>query len=136
MPLDWGDPCTSVLKGDPNRDREKTAWTEDDRSLDKLKWRAYPTLPPGGEKEGLKRGNSGGHQWTTDFPGPLLLGEVSCFTFSFCSSNKSLLNCLTIFLALNSSSGREKEPVPLDSNSICCFHGASLLLPITQTRDL
>jgi hypothetical protein len=28
------------------------------------------------EREHLKRGNLGGHQWTTRFLGPLLTGEV------------------------------------------------------------
>jgi hypothetical protein len=93
-----------------NHVQGKAKWTEGDRSQDKLKWRVYSMLPRVWEKENFKRGNPRGLQQTTSFWVFFSL-ENSCFTFTFYFHNKSLLNSLTIFLPLNSLSGREKESI-------------------------
>jgi hypothetical protein len=41
-----------------------------------------------------------------------------------------LLNSLTIFLPLNSLSGREKEHIPLDNNNISIFFSDFLIFHI------
>jgi hypothetical protein len=74
-------------------------------SLGKLKWRVYPT--PRGEKGRiLKRGKISEDFSRLPISRSLLDGEVLAL-LSPCFHNKSLLNSLTVFLPLNSSSSGE-----------------------------
>jgi hypothetical protein len=73
--LGWGGPlhfCTVLIGKGSKKGYEKTAWTEGDGSLGKLKKRVYSMTVGGGKGEELKRRNTEGNLQTVDFPGPPL----------------------------------------------------------------